>query len=1049
MNFSKFAVKRPVTITMFMLIVILFGFISLSKLPIDLYPEIEIPVAIVMTTYSGAGPQEMETLVTKPIEEAVATVANIDKVTSISSEGNSIVIAQFKFKTDMNFATLDMREKVDLVKGALPKDANAPMVMKIDPNQTPIMEIAISNKSGDLSGLQTMVEDEFKPKFERVNGVASVNVGGGLVDEIKIKADPYKLSKYGLNAAQLSQIIAANNINMPGGTVNNNNQELNIRIMGEFKSFNDIKQLPITLPTGDVIELQDVADVTYATKDNKVVSRVNGIDSINISIQKQSNTNTVKVAGDIRKQLDQLKADYPDSDIQVVLDNSEFIQQSIDNVVSNVLTGGLFAILVLYIFLKSMKSTMIVATSIPISLIASFVLLYFNKITLNMMTLGGLALAVGMLVDSAIVVLENIYRFRSSGFSKEESAIRGASEVTMSITASTATTIAVFLPIVFVDGFIGIMFKDFALTVTLSLLASMVVALTFIPMLSSKILDIEDMDVNGEFAGDKKPKRLQKLYDGFDKIFGQFEKMYLRILSNALRHRKTTVAVAIIVLVTSLGSLAFVGMELMPTSDEGTVNISLKLPLGSKTNDVDKVALLVEDKVTDIEEIETLFTNIGMSNFTDTSTNTGSITLNLVNLKERKRSTEEISDLVRDRVKDIAGAEISVSAASSSMTGGKPVSVKISGDSLDTLTDISNDVEKIISNVEGTRDVKTSVSDGVPELEVKVNNDQAARYGLTTSQIASSVRTEVAGSTVTKYKTAGDEIDVVISAYDDLTHNIDDISNLNITTPTGVNVPLSELAELKISEGPVSINRENQQRMVTVDSEISGRDVGSIMKDVNTELKNYDMPDGYSFDMGGENEEMLKAFSQLGLALLVAIALIYMIMASQFESLLHPFIIMFTIPLSFGGGFLGLFLTGTPFGATAFIGIIMLAGIIVNNGIVLIDYINLLKKEDHSTMDAIKLAGPVRLRPILMTTLTTVLGLIPLALGIGEGAEMQAPMAIVVIGGLTLGTVLTLVFIPVLYSIFDDLSIKRKNKRQVRKDKRNNKNEDKIGKENE
>lgn len=1029
MNLSKFAVKRPVTITMLILVVILFGVISLAGLPIDLFPEIEIPVAIVSTSYSGAGPQEIETLITKRIEESVATVSNIDKIHSISSEGNSIVIAQFNFKTDMDFATLEMREKLDLIKGFLPEDAKDPMVMRIDPNQTPIMQISLSNKQGDLTGLQTLAEDEFKPRFERIEGVASVDVGGGLVDEIKIKVEPYKLSKYNLNLSQISQLITANNINMPGGNVDNNKQELSIRVAGEFKDFNEIKTMPITLSSGVVIELQDLAEISYGSEDKNIVSRVNGIDSINISIQKQSDTNTVKVAEEIKKEIENLRLVNKDTDIEIVLDSSKFIKQSIGNVVSNVITGSIFAILVLYIFLKSIKSTLIVATSIPISLIASFILLYFNNITLNMMTLGGLALAVGMLVDSAIVVLENIYRFRVSGRSKEEAAIRGAGEVAMSITASTLTTIAVFLPIVFVEGFIGIMFKDFALTVTLSLIASMVVALSFIPMLSSQILDIESKEK-------QEKKKLARLYKGFDRAFEGLERFYLRILSLALNYKKTTVFISLGVLVISLGSLFFTGFELMPESDEGIVNINLELPLGSKTNDVDKIALAVEKQIKDIEEIKVLFTNIGMSSFTDSSTNIGSVSATLVDLEHRERSTKEVADLIRDRLKDIPGVEISVDVGSSmsNMSGGNPISVKIKGDNLDSLRKISEDIKKIVASVEGTRDVSTSIGQGVPELEIKVKAFEAANYGLTTSQIASSVRNEVAGSTATKFKTDGDEINVVISAYEDLTKNVEDLNNLNITTPMGTNIPLSEVANLEILEGPVSINREDQIRLVTIDSQIHGRDLGSIMQDIESKLKDYKMPDGYFYDLGGDNEEMIDAFSQLGSALLVAIILIYMIMAAQFESLLYPFIIMFTIPLAFGGGLLALFISGKSFSSTAFIGIIMLAGIIVNNGIVLVDYINILKKENHSTEEAIKLAGPVRLKPILMTTLTTVLGLIPLSLGIGEGAELQAPMAIVVIGGLTLGTVLTLVFVPVLYSIFESLSIKFNNK--IRKNRR-------------
>ncbi len=1026
MNLSRFAVKRPVTITMLILIVILFGVISLAGLPIDLYPEIEIPVAIVMTNYSGAGPQEMENLVTKRIEESIATVSNIDQVNSVSSEGTSIVMAQFNFNTDMDFAALEMREKVDLVKAMLPEDASDPMVMRIDPNATPIMQLSLASKTGNLSGLQSLAEDEIKQRFERIEGVASVDIGGGFVQEINIKVDPWELSKYGLNINSLTGLIAANNTNMPGGNVTNAGQDISIRVVGEFEEFKELEQMPITLNTGKVIQLQDIAELSYGNKDEDIVSRVNGVDSINISIQKQSDTNTVKVADEINKEVEKIKEEYGNIETTVILDSSEFIKLSIDNVISNVITGSLFAVLVLYIFLKSVKSTLIVATSIPISLIASFILLYFNNITLNMMTLGGLALAVGMLVDSAIVVLENIYRFRVSGKSKEEASIRGAKEVAMSITASTATTIAVFLPIVFIEGFIGIMFKDFALTVTLSLIASMVVALTFIPMLSSKILDLESEE-------EQKEKKLAWLYNSFDKVLEKLERFYIRVLNRALAHRKLTLVIAFVVLVVTMGSFGFVGKELMPASDEGSIGINLELPIGSKGKDVDKIAQVVEEEVSSIEELETIFTNIGMGGFMDSSANKGTINLNLVKLKDRKRSTEEVTEEVRDLVKDIAGAEITVYEASTGFSTGKPLSVKLKGESLDTLKDISKDVVGIVESVEGTRDAESSLADAVPELEVYVNKDKAAQYGLTTSQIASSVRTEISGSTVTRFKTEGEEIDVKISAYDDLTETMEDLSNLSITTPSGLNIPLSEIAKIDIVDGPVSISRENQERVVTVSSEISGRDLGSIIKDLDEKLKEYEMPSGYYYDLGGENADMMEAFAQLALALLVAIALIYMIMAAQFESLLYPFIIMFTIPLAFGGGIFALFLTGKTFGATAFIGIIMLAGIIVNNGIVLIDYINLLREEDHSTEEAIKLAGPVRLRPILMTTLTTVLGLIPLALGIGEGAEMQAPMAIVVIGGLTLGTILTLVFVPVLYYVFDNISVRFKSRKEKRR----------------
>ncbi len=1000
--------------------IIILGIVSLSGLPIDLFPEIEIPVAVVATSYSGAGPQEIENLISKRIEGAVATVGNIDKVSSISSQGSSLVIAQFDFGTDMDFAALEIREKVDLVKGALPDDANQPIVIKMDPNAMPIVQIALSN-SGNLEGLQSLAEDTFQQRFERLEGVASVSIGGGLVDEIRISVDPWKLSDYGLSMGQLSQILASSNINLPGGTAKDGGMELSIRVMGEFSSVEEIRDLPISLNSGAIITLGDVADVELTHKDISSISRTNGKDSINMSIQKQSGGNTVQIADKINREVEKLKDEYPNIGIEVVLDSSTFIKDSINNVVKNVIVGSIFAILILYIFLKNIRTTLIIGVAIPFSLIASFILLYLNGITLNMMTLGGLALAVGMLVDSAIVVLENIYRFRTQGYSREDAAIQGASEVGLSITASTLTTIAVFLPIIFVKGMVGILFKDFALTVTLSLVASLLVALTFIPMLSSEILKVDSDD-----EGTGKKKRLDFIYKRFDGLYTRIEKLYIRVLNFGLEHRRTTIVFSIALFFLGIASLVGVGMEFFPATDEGSLFINMDLPLGSDIYQVDNMAQAIGGKLVEIPEVDVVFTNIGSSGMMgmDRGSNTGTISINLVDLKERKRSTREVSDEIRKFLKDIPGAEFSVSEGSQMgpMGAGDPVNIIIKGSELDTLEEISKDIKDIVQSVEGTRDVKTSLSDAVPELEILVNKENAARYGLSTSQIASAIRTSVAGTTATKYKDEGEEIDVVIRGEENIGDSISNIEQLNITTPMGLNIPISQVAKVSVVKGPVSINRENQERTVSVTSQISGRDLRSITREIEKELLVYQFPNGYYYEIGGENEQMMEAFGQLLLALLLATILIYMVMAAQFESLIHPFIIMFTIPLAFAGGALALFLTRTPFGVTAFIGVIMLSGIVVNNGIVLIDYINILRRQGKEKYEAIRIAGPVRLRPILMTTLTTVLGLVPLALKIGTGAETQAPMAIVVIGGLTFSTVLTLVFVPTIYTIFDDMA---------------------------
>jgi HAE1 family hydrophobic/amphiphilic exporter-1 len=1023
-NLSKFSVKKPVTITMMVLVVVLLGAISLTRLPIDLFPEFEVPVAIVSTTYSGTGPLEMENLITRPIEGAVSTVGNIDIVSSRTSEGSSIVIAQFNFGVDMDNAALEMREKVDLIKGLLPEDAEDPMVLKIDPNAMPIIQIALTS-GGDLARLQELAEDTFSQRLERLDGVASVDISGGYTREIEIKVNQSRLSSMGLSIGQLSQLIGASNINYPGGNVTKGDQDLSVRVTGEFESVEEIRLMPVTLSSGDIIRLGDIAQIKLVNKELNTISRTNGNESINISIQKQSGRNTVQVAELIHDELEKLERDYPEIEFQVVMDSSLFIIQAINTVAKNAIFGSFLAIIILYIFLKNLRTTTIIGISIPISLIASFILLYFNGITLNIMTLGGLAMAVGMLVDSAIVVLENIFRYRTEGLSKYDAAIKGASEVGMAITASTLTTIAVFIPIVFVEGFVGTIFKDFALTVTLSLAASLVVSLTLIPMLSSKILSVSETG---------KKRKLDKVYNRFDGVYSKVEEKYRSLLENGINNRKKTVVISVIVFFVSIASLFAVGMEFLPATDESMISIDISLPLGASQDKVDLVTTEVEELLYDIPEIESVAVTIGSGGLTMgrgfSSGNGSSISLMLYPLGERDRSTSEVAEDIRGMVKDIPGVEIAVNQTSNMgmISSGTPVSISIKGPELNVLEEISESIKGMVESVAGTREVTTSISDSVPVVQVAVKKEMAAAYGLTTAQIGAGVRSGATGATVSRFKDRGDEINVVIRPEGNVTDSLENFSQMEITTPMGTDIPLSMVADITIEKGPTVINRDNQERVVTVTSQIIDRDLNSVTRDIEDQLEVYAMPEGYSYSIGGENEEMIDAFTQLAQALGLAIILIYMVMAAQFESLIYPFIIMFTIPLAFSGGALGLFLTGRALGVTALIGVIILSGIVVNNGIVLIDYINTLRKEGKSREEAILTAGPIRLRPILMTTLTTVLGLIPITLGIGEGAELMAPLGSVVIGGLTLSTVLTLVLVPVIYTMFDDLSLSLKEK---------------------
>lgn len=1019
MNISKMSVKRPVTTLMFMLIAILIGFVSLGLLPIDLYPKMDIPVAIVSVSYSGVGPEEIETLVTKPLEKSVATVSNLKKVTSFSREGTSIIVVEFEYGTDMDFATLQMREKVDLVKGALPDDASSPMVLKIDPNAQAIINLGVSSDM-DLAKLQSLVEDDLQSRFERIEGVASVDISGGDKNEVSIKVDQEKLSGYNLSLNQIKNTLRSENLNLPGGNVNKGDKEILVRTVGEFKNIDEIKNIPISLRTGQTIKLSDIAKVELGYQDKDTLSRVNGKNSIGVSITKQSSANTVKVAEKILKEVDNISAEYSQIDIIVGTDQSEFINKSISNVTSNAIIGGLLSVIILFLFLRNIRSTFIVGIAIPISIIATFALMYFGGLTINLISLGGLALGIGMLVDNSIVVLENIYRHREEGKSSFEAAIIGAKEVTMAVFASTMTTIAVFLPIVFVKGFTAIIFKQLSFTVVFSLIASLIIAITVVPMLSSKILKV------GE-PKKKEFKFIEKILDVFTKTIEKLSSAYGKLLDYVLHHRKTTVFVAILIFVSSIALVGAVGGEFFPAEDEGSFTVTIETPFGTTLEESDRITKDVEKIVNDIPEKDKVFSTVGgSSGFSTSASNSSSVNVVLVKQKERKRDTAQVVNEVRKKVESIPGAKITISESSSMGGGGSSaaIAIQIKGDDLETLKTIGSDFEKILKQIPGTAEVTSDTEEGNPEARINLNRDVASFYGITANDVANTIKSSIDGSKATTFKVDGDEIDVNVSLGDSVKNSIEDVKQIQITSQTGKTVPLGQIADIEYGNAPTQIARIDQTRTVTVSSQLDGRDLKSVTDDIKKELENYNLPSGYTYTFTGQQQDMAEAFSSLALALLLSIVIVYMVLASQFESLIHPFTVMLSVPFALSGGFIGLFITGRSLSVPALIGVIMLSGIVVNNAIVLVDYINQLRESGMDRKEAIIKAGFTRFRPILMTTLTTVLGLIPLALGIGEGASTQAPMATVVIGGLTLSTVLTLAFIPVVYSIFDDLVMK-------------------------
>ncbi|MCK8823589.1 efflux RND transporter permease subunit [Fuchsiella alkaliacetigena] len=1013
MKLSDFSVDRPVTTVMLVLLILLLGAIALLGLPVDLMPEMELPYAAVMTSYEGADPYEIEDGLTRPIEESMGTIDNVENVSSVSSPGNSLVFIEFDWGTDMDFAIQDVRENISMIQDYLPDDADQPMSLRFDPAMMPIMQIGLSSNM-DLETLRNLAEDRFENDLERIPGVASVNISGGLEREIQVNVNQERMEAYGFTIDQVASSIGQENLDIAGGSINHGSKELLLRTQGEFQSLDEIKNLELQNEEGQKVSLREFAQVEDTHKERSSYTYLNGEESIGLAIQKQSDANTVQVANAVKEELANLEAEFGDNiEIEIVNNQAEFIQDSIDNVRNNGIIGAVLAAIILLLFLRNIRSTFIIGTAIPISIIATFILMYFSDLTLNLMTLGGLALGIGMLVDNAIVVLENIYRHQQEGLSRIQAAKDGAGEVGTAILASTLTTAAVFLPIAFVEGLAAQLFGSLALTVAFSLLASLVIALTLIPMLSSKLLNVKE---------EKTPK------ETVDNL-GIVNKIYKRLLNFSLDYRyAVAVVITIGVILFGLGLQTGViplETEFMPDVDQGSFTVDVELPEGERLSETDRTVKEIEEHIRAIPEVRSFYSDVGSTGFmggAEEGSNEGSISVDLVELAARDRSTTEVVEQLRGELAYIPDAQIAIRAETGLGGGGQgsPIEVNIRGADLDILTELSTDIQQEVESVEGTRNVELSVSESRPEVQVDIQREMARELGFSVSQIGSTVRSSIRGDIATQYKEGGEEFDLRVQMETEGDNTLSQLENLRLTSPAGAVVPLDQLAEVELAEGMTSIERDGQQRSITVNTDIYGRSLGVVESDIRQRVDELDIPAGYTVEYGGEAEDMQETFGDLGFALILAVVLVYMVMASQFESLVHPFTIMFTVPLALLGAILGLVVVGAPLSVPAIIGVIMLAGIVVNNAIVLVDYINVRRTEyAEDKRTAILEAGPIRLRPIMMTALTTILGLLPLALGIGDGAEAQQPMAVVVIGGLLFATILTLIIIPVVYYILD------------------------------
>ena len=1015
-------------------ILIVIGGISFNRIGIDLLPEMEFPMLSVLTQYPGVASEDIETLITKPIEEVAGTVKGVKEVRSFSQEGVSVVQLDLEWGTNLDVAAQDIRNSIGLLRDFLPEDMREPLVLKFDTTAMPVMFMGITSESRNTYQLRRLVEDTVKERLERLDGVASAWVMGGEEREILVDVDRDELQARGQSLTDIVMVLRGQNLNLPGGHIVDGHEELLVRSLGEFEDVDDIGRIVIGMGSDmKPVRLRDVARVSNVPKEARDYSRTEGLDSILFIIMKESGANTLQVSDRALAEIEEAPKYLPeDVEFHIFFDSGEFIRKVTSRTSWTGVVGGALAVLMILLFLRSFRPTIAIAVAIPLSVMIAFIPLYFVGYTLNMMTLGGFALGVGMLVDNSIVVIENIYRHIEAGESKKRAAALGAREVGNAIIAATLTTVVVFLPMVFMEGIPGQLAKGVASTVAFSLLASLLVALTIVPMLASVFFKDK---ITAAASGGRISKIGRQFSEGRAIVWfkGHYEKM-LRFLIG--RWMRWAVVMAVVVLfVVSTALMFLLGAEFMPPSDQEFVSMKVELPVGTDLETTNNVVLEIEDKISQIPELEGWGAWGGLSDSTqqdvafgsmEAGVNFAQIMIGLVEKGERTRSSMEIQDQLRLDLPELEGAKVEFVDMNSQMFGSseRPITVKIYGRDLDTLKHLSEIVATEIEDIEGIRDVDTSMRQGQPELGIEINRERAGSYGLVVGQIASEVQAAMLGTVATAYRTKGEELQVRVRYNRSFRSTEADIKNIPIKTPFGSHVRLMDVAEVGRGYGAVRIDRANQMRLAVVDANIMDRDLNSVVKDVKAKLAPIEaeqFPSGYFTDFGGDYERLIEYATYMAIALALAILLVYMVMAAQFESFSQPFIVMFTLPLALIGVFLLLFATGNRFNVPSGMGLVMLAGIVVNNGIILIDYINQLRRRGIEPLEAVVEGAKTRLRPIFITSFTTIFGMLPMVVDQGEGAEMRGPMALTVIGGLLTSMVLTLVVIPAVYLIFDSI----------------------------
>ena len=1028
MKLPEFSVKKKVTASMMAAILVVLGAISFTRLGLDFFPDLEFPTVSVITTYSGASSEDIENVLTRPLEQVVSSVNRVKKVTSQTSEGVSVISVEFEWGTNLDFAAQDVRDQIGLYEQYLPEEAGEPLVLKFSFSAFPVIFYGIT---GDIPAmrLKTVIEDEVAPRLERLDGVASARVFSMDEREILVDVDKASLESRGLTLDQVLMALRSENLNLPAGNIVERHSEILVRTMGEFTGLDDIRETVVGLTaTGEPVYVSDVAEVKDTLKDFRYAARIQQENGVYLIVSKRSGANSQQASSAVKREIRSLIGTLPGNPaFHVAMDQGDMIEQVTSNTIQNAWVGGLLAVGLLFLFLRNWRPTFVISLAIPLSIITTFIALYAAGYTLNMLTLGGLALGIGMLVDNAIVVIENVYRHLEDGEGADQASIAGAGEVGMAITASTLTTIAVFFPMIFASGITGKMTQALGLSIAFSLLASLFVALTVVPLSTSLL-----------FRSKKSLRSIVKAPE--ERQFAKAKAWYRQKLDWALHHRRWVLGGSVAALVVALALVPFLGTEFMPAQDMDMIMLKVRMPVGTALEETDRVVGLVENIMSKMPEITMISAQVGSqveqdagdaaSGFANAGTHEGLLWVGLVKRDKRTESDKQLLERIRGKLPNLRGVKFEALDMNQQMLGGAaaPVEIKLFGKDLPALKDQADQIVQLITGVEGVRDLTHTLSSGKPEVQIKIDRERAYRLGLSVYQVSNTVQTATLGKVATRYREGSDEIDVRLRFKKAYRDSIDEVRGIPLRTAAGQTVYLEQVADISTGEGPIMINRENQARRVSVTANISGRDLGSVVREIKGRLAGFEraLPPGYFLEYGGSYEDMQEAFLILAGAFALAILLVYMVMASQFEHFMHPFIIMFTVPLGIIGVILGLFITGRTLSIAVMIGVIMLAGIAVNNGIVMIDYINQLIKRGVDKREAILQGATTRLRAIVLTALTTILGTLPMAFSRSSGSEFRAPMGVSIAFGLTATTVLTLFVIPVIYSLFNKISFKDK-----------------------